>query len=144
MHYYPEDQSEENLKKLYLEDELSISKIASLLDTNYSAIRNALLAAGITIRTKSQATMGRLNSRWGGDNIDPNNGRCRALRMYPPQPCHICGKVAERHHKDGDTLNNEPSNIEWLCRKHHMEADGRMDRRENGQFRSKESALLSR
>ncbi len=141
-HYYPEDQSSENLEKLYLADKLSISKIASSLDTHYSAIRNALLADGITIRTKSQATSGPLNSNWVGDNITQASARCRAQRMYPQQPCVICGKDGERHHKDGDTANNQYDNIDWLCRKHHMEADGRMIRRDHGKFRSKASALL--
>ena len=54
-------------------------------------------------------------------------GRCRALRMYPEDvPCERCGaQHSERHHKDGDTLNNAPSNIARLCRKCHMAEDGR-------------------
>lgn len=144
MPYYPEDPSGENLKKLYSVDKLSISKVALILNTNYSAIRNTLIADGITIRTKSEATTREHNSNWLGDKITQDSARCRTRRMYAQQPCRICGRPAERHHKDGNTLNNEPSNIDWLCRKHHMEADGRMDRRENGKFRSKESALLPR
>lgn len=131
MPYYPKDQS---LEKLYLVDEFSISEIASFLDTNYSAIRDTLIANGITIRTKSQATTGKLNSNWGGNNVKISSGRDRARRMYPSRSCRICGRETEHHHKDGNPLNNEPSNIDFLCRKHHMEADGRMYRRNNGQF----------
>lgn len=51
--------------------------------------------------------------------------------MYPGNhQCEIaeCGRKAERHHKDGNTRNNDRSNIAFLCNKHHKEADGRMTR----------------
>lgn len=32
----------------------------------------------------------------------------------------------ERHHRDGDTANNEAANIAFLCRRCHMEIDGRL------------------
>ena len=55
-------------------------------------------------------------------------GRSRAERMYPEcLPCVVCGSQrSERHHDDGNTLNNEPGNIKWLCRKCHMKRDGRL------------------
>lgn len=48
--------------------------------------------------------------------------------MYPVVgPCVNCGAaVAERHHIDDDTSNNDPSNIGVLCRKCHMTSDGRL------------------
>ena len=57
-------------------------------------------------------------------------GRQRAYRLYPKiGPCRVCGNPkSERHHKDGNTENNVPDNIDILCRKHHMEADGRLAR----------------
>jgi hypothetical protein len=66
---------------------------------------------------------------WKGDAVTPKGGRTRALRYYKDiGPCSACGaQHAERHHKDGDTANNEPDNIAILCRKCHMEADGRME-----------------
>ncbi|KKK49301.1 hypothetical protein LCGC14_3136420 [marine sediment metagenome] len=69
---------------------------------------------------------GEQNSNWRGDKATVLSGRDRARRMYPvPKPCTMCGEKGERHHKDGNTLNNEPINIDWLCRRHHMMADGR-------------------
>jgi len=66
---------------------------------------------------------------WKGDNIVVASGRSRAERKFPSKPCQICGKGnAERHHKDGDTSNNEPTNVVFLCRKCHMKVDGRYDR----------------
>lgn len=64
---------------------------------------------------------------WKGDRIAVRSGRTRALRMYPEiGPRVKCGGRAERHHRDGDTSNNEPSNIVPLCRKCHMLTDGRL------------------
>ena len=65
---------------------------------------------------------------WKGDAISVKGGRRRALRLYPEiGPCIRCSSVkAERHHKDGNTANNSPDNIEALCRRCHMEEDGRL------------------
>ena len=48
--------------------------------------------------------------------------------MYPViGPCVVCGNPkAERHHWDGNTLNNDPENIVILCRRCHMQTDGRL------------------
>ncbi len=63
---------------------------------------------------------------WKGDKASVKAGRSRALRLFPPQPCSVCGKArAERHHLDGNTLNNDPGNIMFVCRKCHMAKDGR-------------------
>lgn len=74
---------------------------------------------------------GSANPRWAGDAVTKSGGRQRARRLFPgPQICEIagCGKQAERHHKDDNTANNDPSNIAFLCRRHHVLADGRMSR----------------
>lgn len=41
--------------------------------------------------------------------------------------CERCdtSPAVDRHHIDGDPLNNVPSNIQSLCRRCHMEVDGR-------------------
>ena len=64
------------------------------------------------------------------DNPSVKTGRSRAQRLYPEiGPCESCGaERAERHHRDGDTINNDPSNIAALCRKCHMETDGRLEK----------------
>lgn len=54
-------------------------------------------------------------------------GRKRAREMYPgPHACDVCGSSAEIHHRDGNPLNNDRSNIAFLCRKHHIRAEDRM------------------
>ena len=72
---------------------------------------------------------GDLNPNWLGDSVSARGGRTRALRFYRCiGPCIRCGAdKAERHHKDGNTANNEPKNIEALCRRCHMKEDGRLD-----------------
>ena len=132
--------TEEQLSLLYWGQQLSIGQIACLMQSTGPTIYKAMVRCGVPRRTLSQAQrpakMGERNPRWGGDTIDPKNGRSRARRMYPQQSCRICGKPGERHHKDDDPLNNEPSNIDWLCKRHHMEVDGRLARRTpNGKFR---------
>ena len=52
-------------------------------------------------------------------------GRLRAWKMFPDGPCFICGLPGERHHRDGNSLNNNASNVVMLCRRHHMIIDGR-------------------
>ena len=54
-------------------------------------------------------------------------GRKRARQLYPgPLECEVCGAPAERHHKDGNTLNNAAENVAFLCRKHHINEEDRM------------------
>lgn len=72
---------------------------------------------------------------WRGNAVSKEAGRCRAQRKYPEgQPCEICGvhwdggHSVERHHRDGNTLNNDLENISWLCPIHHGEAHRRMER----------------
>ena len=73
-------------------------------------------------------TKGDKNPRWMGDNISAKSGRLRARKIYPKQDCELCGSTkTERHHKDGDTLNNHHSNIQFLCRRCHMKVDGRLE-----------------
>lgn len=75
-----------------------------------------------------QPLRGEAHQHWRGDAISKKGGRKRALKMYPAiGPCIRCAaEKAERHHKDGNTVNNAPDNIEALCRRCHMEEDGRM------------------
>lgn len=80
-------------------------------------------------RPKSQFApkKGELNSQWKGDAVTPTSGRRRARGIYRLSACERCGKPAfDRHHKDGNTLNNDRGNIEILCRRCHMTVDGRL------------------
>jgi len=90
-------------------------------------------------------------SKWG--HLNPNykkdikeqSARDRAEKWFKNRPCQICGSInSEIHHIDGIPSNNKLSNIMFVCRKHHMEIDGRLkkisvlnlnrDRDENGRY----------
>lgn len=62
---------------------------------------------------------------WKGDNAKKDSGGARARRHVPTKPCELCGAESQRHHKDENTLNNDPSNIAFLCAKHHSMAHPR-------------------
>ena len=63
-----------------------------------------------------------------GNDIDIKSARSRTERGYPDRPCESCrNPKAERHHKDGNTRNNSPANVRFLCRGCHMLEDGRLD-----------------
>ena len=67
------------------------------------------------------------NPAWKGEKVGWEGGHDRAQRWYKLKPCEKCGNVkAERHHKDFDYKNNNEDNIQFLCRYHHMEIDGRL------------------
>lgn len=65
---------------------------------------------------------------WKGDAAGIKAGRSRALKAFPViPPCERCGAAeSERHHRDENTLNNDPDNIRFLCRRCHMVEDGRL------------------
>lgn len=52
----------------------------------------------------------------------PANGRYQAQYRFAAEKCERCSspKNVERHHKDGNAMNNSPENIERLCRKCHV------------------------
>ncbi len=57
------------------------------------------------------------------------SGRRQAQEMFSLEQCERCEKPGyERHHKDGNPLNNVRENIEVLCRRCHMVVDGRLDK----------------
>jgi 5-methylcytosine-specific restriction endonuclease McrA len=60
------------------------------------------------------------HSRWkGGTHYD---------RIPVLGACERCGKQAtDRHHKDGNNKNQAAENIVALCRRCHMEVDGRLE-----------------
>lgn len=66
---------------------------------------------------------GELHPMWKGSAATAQSGRDRAVNLFPDrEPCEKCGAVnAERHHIDGNTLNNCRGNIAFLCRPHHRE-----------------------
>lgn len=75
-----------------------------------------------------RAPSGEEHYAWKGDAAATNTKRARARRQYDLGSCARCGsRASDRHHKDGDTGNNTPENIEILCRRCHMRVDGRLD-----------------
>lgn len=68
------------------------------------------------------------NPSWKGDSAQDNAKRERARRLYRLAACEVCGaKATDRHHRDTNTGNNHPSNIQKLCRRCHMLIDGRLE-----------------
>jgi hypothetical protein len=67
---------------------------------------------------------------WKGDKAKPENltqrGRKVARRLYPIPSGYECEAIGcnslatDHHHLDGNTDNNERSNIEFLCHPCHM------------------------
>ena len=71
-------------------------------------------------RTLSDETKRKISeARSKGDAATQRTGRGRAQKLYEPGACLVCGQPAERHHVDGNTLNNASENVVLLCRKHH-------------------------
>lgn len=68
------------------------------------------------------ANMGENNAMWKGDKATQHSGRNRARIRYR------CPKGMERHHIDGNPLNNTPENIMFVTRKQHMVLDGRLEK----------------
>ena len=79
-------------------------------------------------RCLSCARKGPLNPKWGKfTSADADAGRKRAGHRFELGPCVKCGKPSrDRHHINGNTLDNRPQNILTLCRPCHMAADGRL------------------
>lgn len=73
------------------------------------------------------AMWGEQNPEWKGEEATHNSKRQRARKRFRLGPCEMCGKPGkDRHHRDNDPGNNESSNVQILCRKCHMVADGRL------------------
>jgi hypothetical protein len=62
------------------------------------------------------------------NQVERKRGWHRAERKFAMTPCEVCGEPGkDRHHKDANPLNNDPSNVLKVCRKCHMELDGRLE-----------------
>ena len=109
-----------------------------------------------TLEKMRQSKMGEKNPRWGGSDVAPLVGRKRAGRRFPVLgKCEYeggCEKPArERHHKDGNTSNNDRSNLQFLCAWHHHLIDGRLEalaeqaknRDRDGEYRNTEKQQVA-
>jgi hypothetical protein len=68
----------------------------------------------------SSRRTGEGNPAWKGDGVNEDSARARARRKFKAP------KGKERHHIDGNSKNNEDSNVMFLTRKEHMILDGRI------------------
>ena len=84
---------------------------------------------GHSLKVYRPNNWGELNVNWKGDNALPNQGNKRAIKRFKINNCGLCGNIAiDRHHRDGNTLNNDSKNVQPLCRRCHMKIDGRLDK----------------
>jgi Homing endonuclease associated repeat len=79
-------------------------------------------------KTCGRACSGELRSRslTAGDSASLQAARGRAARVAPMRQCDRCGappgkRAHDRHHRDRNPYNNDPSNVEVLCRGCHVE-----------------------
>lgn len=126
---------------------LTQAEIASRFGVTQRAIWEWMRKWGITPRSTSEALAlpqvaerrrGPNNVRWNDDPSD-DLGRQRARALYASQPCEVCGAPPipgvgniHRHHRDRNPLNNDPSNIAFLCRAHHAAEHQTRRRRAGG------------
>ena len=96
--------------------------------------RNARFGAVVSEETKERIRASALAREYHpAKKRNPHSidgGRIFARRwMKMPERCEICldARPIDRHHKDGNTQNNDRSNIAFLCRRCHQKADGRYD-----------------
>ena len=67
------------------------------------------------------------NPNWKGNAVSDSGARRRAQTNFKLGLCEDCGKPGvDRHHNDGNVRNNSKKNISILCRRCHMERDGRL------------------
>lgn len=54
-------------------------------------------------------------------SIKPNTGRKYAQGLFAASECSVCGVThsLERHHRDENPANNEPSNVQIVCKTCH-------------------------
>jgi hypothetical protein len=69
---------------------------------------------------------GEAHHAWKGHAATPKRGRVRAESLFDitGQTCATCRTTParERHHLDGDPLNNDPTNVVFLCARCHHHA----------------------
>lgn len=71
---------------------------------------------------------GPLSGQWKGDAAGQQAGRMRCQALYPA-PLGMCEREGcqsdahDRHHINGNTLDNDRSNVAFLCTFHHLAVD---------------------
>lgn len=109
--------------------DVTIHDLANLLKRPYTSVCSRANRLGLTDKFRPKPYARGINPiRWSTAEITPNSQRRRARKLYQGLgDCELCGKPAvDRHHKDGNTGHNAFDNIQNLCRRCHMEVDGRL------------------
>jgi hypothetical protein len=98
------------------------TQLAALMGRNQRAIETKRIRLKlkanekVTNEAKRVAKLKEKNPNWKGNQVCKDRGRERArswIKVTPP--CEVCGSPkSERHHKDGNTLNNDLSNIAFF------------------------------
>jgi hypothetical protein len=91
-------------------------------------VRNPRYGARLSDETKAKISVARTGKTYGPRITKPKEGHAFARRWFPlPDLCEDCliAPPLDRHHIDGDSLNNAAENIAFLCRRCHQKRDGR-------------------
>jgi len=136
----PAYKSKEWIRELYLVQNLQrkeVAKLAGVSDvclgkwirkfglqkpkSQYPNRQGNTTYKSLSFKTKEKirkAKLGENNWRWKGNNASQRAGNLRAKRRFKAEKCEACGITTgriERHHIDGNTLNNSVDNIKILC-----------------------------
>jgi len=118
------------IRSEYIVREQTIREIADSLGCPPSKIRNLMIEHNIPRRKPSEYTKiafkkGKLNqkgnkhNRWKGGTLSYYRAISRAIK--DKNECELCGskRFLDIHHKDGNWKNNNPKNIQIVCRSCH-------------------------
>lgn len=109
-----------------------LSDLATRLGVRRSTISMVGRRLGLTRKDRPKPYLRGLQpKKWSTEMKHLDSYRGRARKLYDlPERCQRCKKrkAIDRHHKDGMPRNNSPGNIAFLCRRCHMEIDGRLSR----------------
>jgi len=121
------------LEREYVINKRTASQISDMFEVSGSSIIRWLKHFGIPIRKQSEslvlsgAVKGKNNPAWKGGIAKWNYASgwkriARQIRLRDNYTCQTCGTVFEKtskvlhvHHKDGDKLNNDPTNLVCVC-----------------------------
>ena len=85
-------------------------------------------------KSRQLAMKGANNPNWTGDDVS-YKGVHIWINRYKPKPefCEECGKLPPKDcHNISGEYKRDINDYIWLCRKCHMESDGRMNNRDKG------------
>ncbi len=138
--------NEEWLRQVYIQENRTRKEVAQLLNVSEATLYKSLARFGLQKPARMRPNrqpgrgikgmfsaesrqhlraihLGTNNPMWKGDNASENAGRLRAEHLYQQLgTCEACDTDATyRHHCDGNTRNNDASNIMQLCNTCHAQ-----------------------